>query len=406
MAEEYKCPICGEPTLKFYGNYRKDRLCPKHANELKNDEIKILDYHSYLKVDDDSSFSTLPVFINNNDKVLNQELPDELIYILVREGIISASAYNILPSSGFNRCILCGEKSSDYAFCKNCYYKYPQAEIIRKFLDYSYQEENSKKESTADIIENTNANVCIVCETPTKNGYDQCDNCYLETREYRAGIDKNSTISELRQYYYNLKDYIYRTKDIERAKTNCNKLIAIATTNSTINQDNSLANRVYRDVIDLLEKKRPAIPENKGNNKENMKTQEEKKVYLLYSMDGHALDSDMEIKIDDILYSSEIFHCCHKPVTDITEKSVVSDWFIPIDSINKGIFIEYNGMNTPKYIKNKEENIELYKKYNLPLIIIERDEPKNDTQTFTTHLIKEIQSKAIEYFGKMPKWKK
>lgn len=118
MAEEYKCPICGEPTLKFYGNYRKDKLCPKHASELKNGEIKVLDYHSYLKVDDDSSFSTLPVFINNNDKVLNQELPDELIYILVREAIISASAYDILPSSGFNKCILCGEKSSGYAFCK------------------------------------------------------------------------------------------------------------------------------------------------------------------------------------------------------------------------------------------------------------------------------------------------
>ena len=114
----------------------------------------------------------------------------------------------------------------------------------------------------------------------------------------------------------------------------------------------------------------------------------------------------MEIKIDDVLYSSEIFHCCHKPITEITSHNKTSDWFIPIDSINKGIYIEYWGMNTPKYIADKTEKIELYKKFNIPFIEIQKDEPKNNTQLFKANLIREITNKAIEYFGKMPQWKK
>lgn len=248
---------------------------------------------------------------------------------------------------------------------------------------------------------------CVVCGEKTNFRYKQCTDCYQETKEYMGGLDKNSSISELRQYYYNLKDYIFRMKDIERVKTNCNKLIAIAIVNDTFNNDNALIERVYKDVQDLIERKQKYL---KAEPNSQIIIQKEKQndtqVHFNYSTDGHALDSDMEVKIDDILYASEIFHCCHKPVTDIIEKSVTSDWFIPIDSINKGIYIEYNGMDTPKYKKNKEENLALYRKHNIPLIIIEKDEPKNDTQTFTAHLIKEIQNKAFEFFGGMPKWRK
>ena len=35
MSEELKCPICGQPTRVYMGNARKDRLCAKHADELK-----------------------------------------------------------------------------------------------------------------------------------------------------------------------------------------------------------------------------------------------------------------------------------------------------------------------------------------------------------------------------------
>ena len=38
--EELKCPICGEPTNVYMGNARKDRLCRKHAKELKDGLIE------------------------------------------------------------------------------------------------------------------------------------------------------------------------------------------------------------------------------------------------------------------------------------------------------------------------------------------------------------------------------
>ncbi len=36
---ELKCPICGEPTRVYMGNARKDRLCGKHADMLKAEEL-------------------------------------------------------------------------------------------------------------------------------------------------------------------------------------------------------------------------------------------------------------------------------------------------------------------------------------------------------------------------------
>lgn len=327
MIKDLKCPICGEPTSSYMGNYRKDRLCKKHALDLKNGVIEIVEL-------------------------------------------------------GFD------EADNTYRVVKNNKVVEPKNSFVQWFLE----DENKK-------------GVCVVCGLNAKHR--QCVECFKETRDYMDGLDKNASISEFRQYYYNLKDYIFRIKDFERVKTNCNKLIAIAIADKNSNSDTALFERVYKDVQDLIEKKQKHL-EDKTVDIREVKEEKDKEtqVHFNYSTDGHALDSDMEVKIDDILYSSEIFHCCHKPVTDITEKAIVSDWFIPIDSINKGIYIEYNGMDTLKYKKNKEENVALYRKHNIPLIIIEKDEPKNDTQTFTAHLIKEIQSKAIEFFGGMPKWRK
>lgn len=338
MSEETKkvCPICGDPTYLVYGKHpRKDRLCKKHATDLKNGLIELVG---------------IPNFDESNS-----------VFADPKSGEILNIDRSNIPVNFFQTNYTIGGES-----------------------------------------------LCVVCGSKTKYRYKQCTECYQETKEYMGGLDKNSTISEFRQYYYNLKDYIFRMKDFDSVKTNCNKLISIAVANKNSNDDNALLERVYKDIQDLINKKQKynndiVIDEQtKSQNDKSKETQ----VHFNYSIDGHALDSDMEVKIDDILYSSEIFHCCHKPVTDITEKSVTSDWFIPIDSINKGIYIEYNGMDIPKYKKNKEESILLYRKHNLPLIIIEKDEPKNDSQTFTAHLIKDIQKLAFEFFGGMPKWRK
>ena len=53
----------------------------------------------------------------------------------------------------------------------------------------------------------------------------------------------------------------------------------------------------------------------------------------------------------------------------------------------------------------REKYEELYKKYDVPYIGIEKDDPK-DTHSFRSTLLQEIQRKAIDTYGFMPKWKK
>ena len=90
---------------------------------------------------------------------------------------------------------------------------------------------------------------------------------------------------------------------------------------------------------------------------------------------------------------------------EIIEKRKKCDWFIPIVN-DEGIYIEYWGMKTKKYLEDRAEKETLYKKYNIPYIGIEADDPKQDTLTFKSNLIRELTKLAEERFGFMPKWKR
>lgn len=39
MSNKLVCPICGDVTSSYMGNYRKDRLCKKHATDLRNGKL-------------------------------------------------------------------------------------------------------------------------------------------------------------------------------------------------------------------------------------------------------------------------------------------------------------------------------------------------------------------------------
>lgn len=110
----------------------------------------------------------------------------------------------------------------------------------------------------------------------------------------------------------------------------------------------------------------------------------------IVTIDGHIVLSEGERIVDDILYNNRILHCYNKDVIELggNNRRVISDLFIPIIN-NKGIYIEYFGMLTDEYIFNKNEKISLYKKYNITLITIEKDEIK-DVSTLTNRLLKEI----------------
>jgi len=106
-----------------------------------------------------------------------------------------------------------------------------------------------------------------------------------------------------------------------------------------------------------------------------------------------------------MLYNAFIIHSYGRNIIEIDEKRKKCDWFIPIAN-SKGIYVEYWGMTTAKYLKERKEKEELYQKYNIPYISIEKDDPKQDTQIFTNNFLRELRKKAKEYFGFMPEWKK
>lgn len=216
-------------------------------------------------------------------------------------------------------------------------------------------------------------------------------------------LDKNSTVRKLRDYYYNLKERIFIIKGLEETKKQCNKLIAIAMTEQNVNDDSSLMDRVYKDVESLIANKQPIVENEKFA--EERKEKDESKSRINTAQDGHNVDSDMEVRIDDMLYKSFILHCYGKSIDEIVEKRKKCDWFIPISN-GKGIYIEYWGMDTPEYLRDRKEKEELYKKYNIPYIGIEKDDPKRDTQTFESNLLRELRTLATERYGFMPEWKK
>lgn len=101
------CPICGNPTSSYMGNERKDKLCKKHAAELKEGKIvqceKCGTWHN-------SNESCKKCGGGTNTHKQNKEV----------------------DISQPNTCLICGDDSNGYHFCKNCFYKLNKKETIIK----------------------------------------------------------------------------------------------------------------------------------------------------------------------------------------------------------------------------------------------------------------------------------
>lgn len=319
------------------------------------------------------------------------------------------------------KCPICGEPTNVYMgkarkdkLCKKHGMKKNSGEIdindegffidvaTGKILNPPPKATKKVEKSTQEAKNSTDELTCIICGEPS-NGKPQCKNCYNETRDFMSNLNKNSTIRQLRDYYYNLKERIYIIESLEETKKNCNKLIAIAIEDLNSHNDESLIDRVYIDVENLIKQKQKLKRTEKFA--EEQKEKDENKVKVNTAQDGHNVDSDMEVRIDDILYTSLIIHAYGISIDGILEKRKKCDWFIPIIN-GKGIYIEYWGMKTPKYLAERKEKEELYQKYNIPYISIEADDPKMDSATFTSNLRREIKKLANEHYHYVPEWLK
>ena len=106
---EHICPICGEHTYKYYGNYRKDGLCFQHGRMANAGEITQCDTCGQWHNADKECPNCSQVEVSNleNQETGQQNNPD-------------------------NKCLLCGNDSGDYMFCKSCFAKYRNKTLLMK----------------------------------------------------------------------------------------------------------------------------------------------------------------------------------------------------------------------------------------------------------------------------------
>lgn len=315
-------------------------------------------------------------------------------------------------------CDVCGKPSGMYPICRTCFKLRDEGKVIKcdecgkwhyanekcscndvNEFSNSYITEISSSNTDYEPTETAtvqNDNICIVCGESAPNG-PQCRECYYESKSYTDEFDKNLKPFELRDYYFNLKSNIYRMFDFEKVKSNCNKLMALALLLTRLYDDDTLSDRICNDIKDIIIAK---TPRKEQNITEYARKQDSQKENIIRTLDGHVVKSHPEQVIDDCLYNSRIIHCYEKKVSEISnaERTVMCDWFMPVLDNSHGIYIEYWGMNSGSYNKNKEEKRALYKKYNAPLIEIEKDE-YIDTQGLCDRILMEIKELKAEYYG-------
>ncbi len=92
----------------------------------------------------------------------------------------------------------------------------------------------------------------------------------------------------------------------------------------------------------------------------------------IVTIDGHRVISKGEKKIDDWLFSQKIPHAYEYSIPEAKR----CDFYIPIDK-EKGVYIEYIGLNNHKYLENMEHKREIYRQHSLLLVEILPADLKN-----------------------------
>ena len=106
MIDELKCPICGQATRVYMGNARKDRLCAKHADELKSGRIIVNEEGLFVEP--------------KTGKILNKNYQENKVEKEV-----------VAEQNGVAKCIACGKETRPgFLFCPFCYRKYVDKKLL------------------------------------------------------------------------------------------------------------------------------------------------------------------------------------------------------------------------------------------------------------------------------------
>ena len=155
--ENLVCPICGEVTSSYMGNYRKDRLCKSHAFDLKNGKLELC-------------------------------VKCETFHFVGKPCKCGQKRFSTLPTEGFDKCVACGAETTGYAFCRSCFRNYTEEEMLKRLNRESTAEvpavvndiEYDESDETSDLT-------CIICGE-ISNGKHFCYSCYKKYKDKSIDI--------------------------------------------------------------------------------------------------------------------------------------------------------------------------------------------------------------------------
>ena len=217
---------------------------------------------------------------------------------------------------------------------------------------------NNKKEKNEKQIDQEAT--CIICKEKTKKGYYFCKDCYYDKNSYYEDLDYLNNLQDAKDYYFNLKNNIFRVKNFEYAQDACLKLYAIAEIIDGFKYCGQ-QEKAVKDITYLLTKKEEYLNKEANNQKQEENETDEISTEIedyrkvnpatIHCKDGHYVRSPYEKIIDDTLYNEKIFHEYERRYKALDGRTYYPDFYIPeID-----LYIEYFGVN-----ENKQKN--LYKK--------------------------------------------
>lgn len=211
MAEKLVCPICGETTSSYMGNYRKDRLCKKHAFDFKNGKI--------VQCDKCGEWHNVGKPCKCGKLTQSDETPIER------------------QRQADGKCIVCGEVAPSGSLCRDCYYEmidfkdtFDKNAKVFELKDYYFNlRSNIYRMKNFDYIQ-SNCNKLMALAVLTKDLFGEQSLTDRIVTDIKDIIEKKSPKEEQKSSEYtkiqdSRKEEVLRTADGHYVKSNPESVI-------------------------------------------------------------------------------------------------------------------------------------------------------------------------------------
>lgn len=257
---------------------------------------------------------------------------------------------------------------------------------------------------------------CIICEEESK--YDLCKKCYEEMNNIKNQLeDFIWYLDATKNHYYEIKSKIYYLKNMEYVRYNCLKLIALSEFIENYFDQIGFIEKAKKEVIELIYKKKKYLglinESDEDKIKEDINSKDNESIFInneeleddyrnkfvspYRCKDGHYVKSKAERIIDDYFFLARIIHVYEQAVyNEENNETYYPDFYLPYEGKsegeNKGIYIEYFGLDNDEYSKKAKKKMKFYKSKKFDFIEI-RECNMSNLEDYLDRSIKKINRK-------------